>query len=82
MNCLYKLNNVILKGGILMFPLKCRIIKVNDNMCRITISDCRSIYRNISEGACICSMDVMLDQIEHITNEIKKLGGRAVFVYD
>lgn len=65
-----------------METIKCRIIKVDDNMCRITISDCRSIYRNISEGACICSMDVMLDQIEHITNEIKKLGGRAVFVYD
>lgn len=65
-----------------METIKCRIIKVDDNMCRITINDCRSIYRNISEGACICSMDVMLDQIEHITNEIKKLGGRAVFVYD
>ena len=63
-----------------METIKCRIIKVDDNICRITISDCRSIYRNISEGA--CSMDVMLDQIEHITNEIKKLGGRAVFVYD
>ncbi len=61
-----------------METIKCRIIKIDDNMCRITISDCRSI----SEGACICSMDVMLDQIEHITNEIKKLGGRAVFVYD
>ena len=82
MNCLYKLNNVILKGGILIETIKCRIIKVDDNMCRITINDCRSIYRNISEGACICSMDVMLDQIEHITNEIKKLGGRAVFIYD
>ena len=82
MNCLYKLNNAILKGGILREKIKCLIIMVDDNLGRLTIRDCRSIYRNISEGACICSMDVMLDQIEHITNEIKKLGGRAVFVYD
>lgn len=65
-----------------METIKCRIIKVDDNICRITINDCRSIYRNISDGACISSMDVMLYEIDRITNEIKKLGGRAIFIYD
>lgn len=63
-----------------MEEIKFRIIKCCNDMCRIEASDCRSIYRKIADGACICSLDVMLGEIEHITNEVEKLGNKAIFV--
>lgn len=42
-----------------METIKFRIIKCSDDMCRIETSDCRTIYRNIANGACICSIEVM-----------------------
>lgn len=65
-----------------METIRFRIIKCNDNMCRIETSDCRTIYRNIANGACICSIDVMLSEIEYITKEVSKLGNKSVFVMD
>lgn len=63
-----------------MEEIRFTIIKVSENMCRIETSDCRSIYRKIADGACICSLDVMLAEMEHISNEVEKLGNKAVFV--
>ena len=63
-----------------MEEIKFRIIKCSNDMCRIETSDCRSIYRKIAKGACICSLDVMLSEIEHINIEVEKLGNEAVFV--
>lgn len=65
-----------------METIKFRIIKVSNNMCRIEASDYRTIYRSIANGACICSLDVMLSEIEHIKNEVEKLGNSVIFVYD
>lgn len=65
-----------------METIKFRIIKVSNNMCRIEANDCRTIYRKIADGACICSLDVMLEEMEHITNEVRKLGNNALFIFD
>lgn len=65
-----------------METIKFRIIKYSDNMCRIEANDYRIVYRNIADGGCICSIDVMLAEIEHITKEVEKLGNNAVFVMD
>ena len=65
-----------------METIKFRVIKHSDDMCRIEAVDCRSIYRKIADGGCICSLDVMLAEMEHITNEVEKLGNKAVFVMD
>ena len=65
-----------------METIKFRILKRSDNMCIIETSDCRTIYRNIANGACICSIEVMLSEIEYITKEVEKLGNNAVFVMD
>ena len=65
-----------------MEEIKFRIIKVSDNMCRIEACDIRKIYRDIADGACICSLNIMLAEIEHISNEVEKVGNRAIFVLD
>ena len=62
--------------------IKFRIIKNSNDMCRIEAVDCRGIYRKIADGGCICSLDVMLSEMEHIANEVEKLGNTAVFVTD
>ena len=63
-----------------METIKFRMIKVSNDMCRIEARDCRSIYRDIADGGCICSLDVMLAEIEHITNEVENLGNNAMFI--
>lgn len=65
-----------------METIKFRIIKCSNDMCRIETTDCRSIYRKIADGACICSLEIMLAEMEHITSEVEKLGNKAVFVTD
>lgn len=62
--------------------IKFRIINCGNNMCRIEATDCRGTYRKIANGGCICSFEVMLSEIEYITNEVKKLGNEAVFIMD
>ena len=65
-----------------METIKFRVIKHSNDMCRIETTDCRSIYRKIADGGCICSLDVMLSEMEHITKEVEKLGNKAVFAMD
>ena len=65
-----------------METIKFRVIKNSDDMCRIETTDCRSIYRKIADGGCICSLEIMLAEMKHITNEVEKLGNIAVFVMD
>lgn len=65
-----------------MEKIRFRIIKCCNDMCRIEACDCRSVYRKIADGACICSIDVMLLEIEHITKEVERLGNEAYFVCD
>jgi len=65
-----------------METIKFRIIKVSDDMCRIEANDCRTIYRNIADGACICSLSIMLSEMAHITKKVERLGNTAAFIID
>lgn len=65
-----------------MEKIKFRIIKCSDDMCRIETTDCRNIYRKIADGGCICSLEIMLAEMEYITSEVEKLGNKAVFITD
>ena len=65
-----------------METIKFRVIKCSDNMCRIEAKNIRSVYRKIADGGCICSLDVMLSEMEYITKEVGKLGDIAVFIMD
>lgn len=59
-----------------------RITDIHDNQCRIVTNDCRTAYRKIATGACLCSLDILLQEMEHITKEVDKIGSKAVFVYN
>lgn len=63
-----------------METIQFRVIKLDNQMCRIKAVDCRSIYRNIADSGCVCSLSVMLSEMEHIAEEVRKLGDEAVFV--
>lgn len=65
-----------------METIKFRIITVGNNMCRIEANDCRAIYGKLADGACICSLDVMLAEMKHITKEVNAFGNNAIFIID
>ena len=65
-----------------MEKIKFTISKIGDDMCRIKAKDIRSIYKNISNGGCITSMDVLLSEMQHIKTEVEKLRKEAVFIYE
>ncbi len=52
---------------------------VSNDMCRIEASDCRQEVRNLADGGCICSLEVMLGEMKAISDNAEKLGYRAVF---
>lgn len=64
-----------------METIKFRIIKYND-MCRIEANDIRGTYRTIAPRGCICSLDIMLEEMERITKEVKQFGNNAIFTLD
>lgn len=61
--------------------IKFRIIKISNDMCRIVSNDARSDYRKIADGGCICSIEVMISEMEHITEEVENLGNTAIFEF-
>lgn len=63
-----------------METIKFYIIRVGTNACRIQAHDIRTIYREISDGSCICSMDILLTEMESIKRNVKeKYGNEVVF---
>lgn len=65
-----------------METIKFRIIAVGNNICRIEASDCGTIYRKLADEASICSLDVMLAEMKHITKEVNAFGNNAAFIID
>ena len=55
------------------------IWRIGNDMCRIEASDCRQEVRNLADGGCICSLEVMLGVMNAISDKIEKLGFVAVF---
>lgn len=79
-------NDIINKNNKKMEVLKMEEIKfrviVNGDMCRIEARDIRREIRNISGGGCICSLDVMLGEMQRINADAEKAGFHAVFIMD
>ena len=48
-------------------------------MCRIVPNDIRSKFREISDGGCIVSLDVMLAEMDYITKKCAEIGITALF---
>lgn len=55
------------------------IIKLSDDMCRIVARDIRTVIRKLSDGGCICNIEVLLDEMERIENEASAMGYEVVF---
>lgn len=48
-------------------------------MCRIIPHDIRSKFKEIADGGCIMSLDVMLAEMEAITKKCAEIGVTALF---
>ena len=48
-------------------------------MCRIVPHDIRSKFKEIADGGCICSLDVMIAEMKHITVKCGEIGVAAIF---
>lgn len=64
-----------------METIKFTILRLTSDMCMIKTSDCREVYRNIASSGCICDLEVMLDEMERITAQVRKMGNETVFVF-
>ena len=62
-----------------METVKFGIIVISPDMCRIVPHDIRSRFKEIADGGCICSLDVMLAEMEHITKKCAEIGVTALF---
>ena len=62
-----------------MKTVKFGINVISPDMCRIVPNDIRDIFKKIADGGCICSLDVMLSEMEHIKKECSALGFEAIF---
>ncbi len=58
------------------------IHKIGSNMCRITANTILSAFHEIADGGCICTLDVLLNEMKHITNEVRdRFHAKAVFEF-
>ena len=62
-----------------MENVKFSIIVISPDMCRIVPHDIRSKFKEIADGGCIMSLDVMLAEMENITKKCAKIGVTALF---
>ena len=62
-----------------MDTVKFTINVISPYMCRIVPHDIRSKFKEIADGGCICSLDVMLAEMEHITKKCGEIGVVALF---
>ena len=49
------------------------------DMCRIVPVDYRTKLWKIAGGGCICSLDVMLSEMQHIQKQCAEIGVEALF---
>lgn len=48
------------------------VIRMGKDYCRIVCNDIRSCFKEIAEGGIILSLDVILDEMEHIKKTVKE----------
>ena len=59
--------------------VKFNIDVLGGDMCRIVPVDYRATLWKIADGGCICSLDVMLSEMEHIKKQCAEIGVDALF---
>lgn len=62
-----------------MEKLTFTIQRLSNDMCRIVANDIRTDIKKIADGGCILSIEVLLDEMEHIKKDAKSIGFEAVF---
>lgn len=62
-----------------METVKFTINVISPDMCRIVPHDIRSKFKEIADGGCICSLDVMIAEMKHITVKCGEIGVAAIF---
>ncbi len=62
-----------------METVKFAINVISPNMCRIVPNDIRRRFKEIADGGCIMSLDVMLAEMESITKKCAEIGASALF---
>ena len=62
-----------------METVKFAINVISPDMCRIVPNDFRSKFRDIANGGCIMSLDVMIEEMEYITKKCAEIGVSAIF---
>jgi hypothetical protein len=59
------------------------IWELSPDMVRITTSDCRKEVRQITDGACILKLNILIHEMGVITREIqRKFNGKAKAVFN
>ena len=58
---------------------KFNIWLVGDDICRIEAQSCLQEIRDLSDGACIMDLPVLIHEIKRISEECAKKGRKAVF---
>lgn len=54
------------------------IIRLSPDMCRIVSNDIRQEFKAIADGGCISSLEIMLEEMERITQEVREKHGKEV----
>ena len=62
-----------------METVKFYISVISPDMCRIVPHDIRTKFKEIADGGCIMSLDVMLSEMKSITKKCAEIGVIALF---
>lgn len=62
-----------------MNTIKFTIWRISNDICRITSSHGLTAIRKLSDGACISTLDGLLDEMSRIKREAKAMGYNVMF---
>lgn len=62
-----------------MDKIKFDVWRITDDMCRITAHDIRTDIRKLSDGAVICDITTLLDEMTSIIEKTAVIGYKVVF---
>lgn len=65
-----------------METIKFYIWRIGKDMCRITSGNVLTEVRKLTDGACICDMGCLMDELTRITKEVKRqFNAKAIFEF-
>jgi len=57
-------------------------IWIHNDFCRIEANDCRAKIRALSDGACICDIEVLMFELDRINKELAKINAIPVYTVE